>query len=384
MKLIAKTFKGLEEVLAKEIEELGGEHINIMNRAVSFKGSNRLIYKSNYCLRTAIRILKPIFEFEAREEDALYRQIKKRDWSFYLKKGQSFAIDSTVHGEYFTHSKFAALRCKDAIVDQFREKFGARPNIDVEDPDLRINVHISQKKVTVSIDTSGFSLFKRNYKQAPFPAPINEVLAAGMLKLIGWTADMPLLDPMCGSGTFLMEAAMMGQNIPAGYHIASFAFMKWDHFQEDLWKEVKREADAKIKLQLLNIHGSDIHSRAVRISTKMVSQFDYSRSIKIEQKDITELIPPFEKGIIITNPPYGERLDSQETLALYKQIGDSLKQNFNGYEAWIISSNEKALKNIGLKASKKIKLFNGKLECKFQQYLMYQGSKKAKFQNQAN
>ncbi|MEM7163365.1 MAG: class I SAM-dependent RNA methyltransferase [Bacteroidota bacterium] len=379
MKLIAKTFKGLEEVLADEIKAIGGEHVQIMNRAVSFKGSNRLIYKSNYCLRTAIRILKPIVEFEARDEDYFYRQLKKHDWSFYLKEGQTFAIDASVFGDYFTHSKYTALRCKDAIVDQFREKFGDRPDIDVNDPDLRLNVHISQKNVTVSIDTSGFSLFKRNYKQAPFPAPINEVLASGMLRLIGWNADVPLVDPMCGSGTFLMEAAMLAQNIPAGYHIEEFAFMKWDHFQPDLWKEVKSEADGQIELKFLKIYGSDIHPRAIRICQKMFGAHEYAKSIQIEQRDIVALSKPFEEGMLISNPPYGERLNDRETNELYRDIGDSFKQNFSGYQAWIISSNMNALKNVGLRPSRKISLYNGKLECKFQKYEMYSGSKKGKF-----
>ena len=378
MKLVAKTFKGLEEVLAQEIKDMGGEHVNIMNRAVSFKGSNRLIYKGNYCLRTAIRVLKPILEFEARDEEYYYRQLKKHDWSFYLKKGQTFAIDATVFGDYFNHSKFVALKFKDAIVDQFREKIGQRPDVDVEDPDLRLNVHISQKKVTVSIDTSGFSLFKRNYKLAPFPAPINEVLAAGMLRLIGWTADVPLVDPMCGSGTFLMEAAMIAQNIPAGYHIEQFAFMKWDHFQPELWKEVKQEANSKIKHKLLRIYGSDVHPRAIRICQKMFAKHDYAKSIQIEQRDISLLEKPFDQGVIVTNPPYGERLDDRETNELYNEIGDALKKQFSGYDAWLISSNMKALKNIGLRPSRKITLYNGKLECKFQKYEMYSGSKKSK------
>ena len=376
MKLIAKTLHGLEEVLAEEIRELGGEHVTIMKRAVSFKGSNKLIYKANYMLRTAIRILKPIYEFEAKEEERFYREVMKYDWSFHMKASQTLAIDATVFGDYFTHSKYIALKTKDAIVDQFRNKFGERPNIDVEDPDLRLNVHIYQNNVSISIDTSGLSLYKRNYKRGIFLAPINEVLAAGMLKMMNWNADVPLVDLMCGSGTFLMEAAMLGQNIPAGYHIEKFGFMNWDHFQKELWDEVKEEADSKIELKPLKLFGNDISESTIRDLQVTVRNNDYSSQIELSQANFEDVKAPFERGMVISNPPYGERLKIDDTADLYKRMGDHLKREFRGYDAWIISSNAEALKNFGLRPSKKMTLFNGKLECKFQKFELFAGNRK--------
>lgn len=373
MKLIAKTLHGLENILADEIKEMGGEHIEVMKRAVSFKGSSRLIYRSNYELRTAIRILRPILEFDAKDDEKLYREIQKYDWSYHFNVDQTFAVDATVYGDYFNHSKYVALKTKDAIVDQFRKKLGKRPDVDVEDPYLRVNVHISHSKASVSLDTSGFSLYKRGYKRGLFAAPLNEVLAAGMLKMINWNADIPLVDLMCGSGTFLMEAAMLGQNIPAGYHIKEFAFMKWDHFQKDLWNEVKEEAEAKIDLRPLKLFGNDISERAIRDTTRTVNGNNYSRQIELSNSDFRECQAPYERGIVISNPPYGERLNDQNISELYKSLGDHLKNEFKGYDAWVISSNIQALKSFGLRPSKKMVLFNGQLECKFQKFELFSG-----------
>ncbi len=382
MKLVAKTAYGLEDLLVEEIKAIGGEHVTKLNRAVSFKGSNKLIYKANYMLRTALRIIKPILEFEARHEERFYKEMQKYDWSYHLGPNDTLAIDATVQGDYFTHSKYIALKAKDAIVDQLRDKFGSRPNIDLDDPDFRLNIHISNKTVTVSIDTSGFSLHKRGYKKGMFLAPISEVLAAGMLKLSDWTEDKPLVDLMCGSGTILMEAAMLAQNIPAGFFIEKFGFMNWGHFDEDLWKEVKQEADADITLKELEIHGNEISKRTYNDTRRMLDSYSFSKGIQLSNLDFKDLEAPFENGVVITNPPYGERFDEEDPSDMYREMGNHLKQNFQGYNAWVITSNLEAMKSFGLRPSRKIMLYNGNLKCKFHKFELYGGSKKAKYMQQ--
>ncbi len=378
MKIHVKTLAKLEEVLAREIEDIGGQNIEIGKRIVSFEGDLKQVYRANYELRTAIRVLIPIQTFKARDEKELYDNIQQIDWSEFLEINQTFAIDSSVHHTpAFRHTKYAAFKAKDAIADQFRERTGRRPSVDVDDPDLRLNLHISQGTASIAADSSGESLHKRNYRTQTGPAPINEVLAAGMILLTGWKGDSLFLDPMCGTGTILIEAAGIAWNIPPQLNRKNFGFMKWPNFEERLWREVVEKANRKINKQGPVILGSDKDFKSIRIAEQNIDAAQLSDKVKVRRKAFEKLTPPEEKGIIVMNPPYDERIDVEDIGALYKMIGDQLKQHYAGFEAWVLSSNVEAFKQVGLKPSRKIRLFNGPLECKFQKYELYEGSKKA-------
>ncbi len=378
MKIHVKTLARLEEVLAQEIAEIGGTDIEIGKRIVSFEGSLKQVYRANYELRSAVRVLIPIQSFKARHEDELYRNIRKIDWSEYMTNHQTLAIDSVVvNTPAFRHTKYAALKAKDAIVDQFRANTGRRPNVSVDRPDLRVNLHINQGQASVAIDSSGDSLHKRNYRTQTGPAPMNEVLAAGLILLSGWKGDSLFLDPMCGTGTLCIEAASYAWNIPPQINRSNFGFMKWANFDEKLWEEVKAKAQKNRKTSGPQILGSDKDFKSIKIAQQNIDAAGMSDKIEIQRKKFEKLVPPEGPGIIIMNPPYDERLGVEDIGALYKMMGDQLKQQYAGYEAWIISSNMQAFKQVGLRPSKRIKLYNGPLECKFQKYEMYTGSKKA-------
>jgi putative N6-adenine-specific DNA methylase len=376
LNLTAKTFQGLEEVLAKELEEIGAWNIKILRRAVSYDANKEILYKSNLHLRTALRILQPISSFTARNEAELYKNVYDYNWTELLKNTQTFAVDAVTYGEIFTHSKFAALKTKDAIADHFRNKQGQRPNVDIENPDLMVNVHIAGDKVTISIDSSGDSLHKRGYRAGNHKAPINEVLAAGMILLSGWDKERPLIDPMCGTGTIVMEAAMIAANIPPGMNIKQFGFERWNNFDAELWKRIKEEANVKITQPRTKLLGSDIDSQSIDIARQGALDYKLKQYIKFEIADFNSLTPDWKNGFIITNPPYGERMRPNDIITLYKNFGNTLKRNFAGYQAWVISSNIEALKNVGLKPSKKLSLFNGSIECKYECFNLYDGSLK--------
>jgi len=376
MKFIVKTFHGLEGVLAKELESLGAKNIQALKRAVSFKGSKELLYKANLHLRTALRIIRPVYTFSAQNEDELYRKVTDFDWSAYLKLDQTFAIDSVVFSDSFRHSKYVVLKTKDAIVDQFRRKMGKRPSIDTDTPDVRFNVHVSHNDFTISLDSSGDSLHKRGYRNIGHKAPLNEVLAAGMLILTGWIKDVPLIDPMCGSGTILMEAAMIARNMPPGINRKRYGFMQWSDYDPTLWDRIYNEAKSQIVRPRVSIMGSDISSEAIDISKVASINLNLNADIILRKSSFKDLHPISKTGMLIMNPPYGERMEQDDIFAFYKSIGDHLKKNFTGFDAWILSSNKEALKHIGLRPSKKHTLFNGPLECKFQKFSLYQGSLK--------
>ena len=379
MQLTATTLTGLEEVLAKELEQLGAEDIQIKKRAVEFKGDKKLLYRANYELRTAIRVLVPIKRFKARDENQLYQNILQINWRDYLSSKGSLAIDAATRSDFFKHSKYAALKSKDAIVDQFRKKYGRRPDVDLTNPDLRINLHIFQDNCTVSLDSSGDSLHKRGYRTETVDAPLSEVLAAGIIMLTGWQCDGNFVDPMCGSGTNLIEAAMYAYNVPAQLNRKSFGFMKWSDFDKALFEQVKQEAQENIREFKHKILGFDKDFKAVRITEWNIISAKMDGKVEVSRKPFERLKAPEEKGIMIINPPYELRLVTGDINGLYKMIGDQLKNEFKGFEAWIISSNFQALKNVGLRPSKKIVLQNGPLECKLQKYELYEGSKKVKF-----
>jgi len=383
-KMVAKTFFGFEEILAKELQILGAQKVEQGTRMVSFVGDTGFMYKANLSLRTALKILKPIHHFRAVNELSLYKGIQSIDWSQYLSVHQSFVIDVTLHSDYFSHSQFAALKTKDAIVDQYRDRFGKRPNINKDFPDLRINVHIQNDQCTVSLDSSGDSLHHRGYKTATNIAPINEVLAAGMLLLSGWDGQGDFLDPMCGSGTLLAEAAMIACNIPANINRKEFAFERWNDWDNELFDQIMNSLMKKTREFHYTIKGYDKAPSAVMKAKDNIRNANLDEYVSISQANFFETEKETRGPLhMVFNPPYGERLDI-EMERFYREIGDTLKQHYPGTNAWFITANIEALKFVGLKPSRKIKLFNGKLETRFVKYEMYEGSKRTKFQNNDN
>ena len=379
-KMVAKTLFGLEEILEKELMLLGARNVEVFNRGVSFEGDKGFMYKSNLWLRTALRILKPIKTFTVKNEDQLYKAIFGKKWEEIIDVDGTFAIDSTVNSDFFNHSQYVALKSKDAIVDRFRKYEGKRPNVDVEHPNVRINIHISNEKCTVSLDSSGDSLHKRGYKTEINAAPINEVLAAGMILLSGWTGNTNFIDPMCGSGTILIEAAMIAQNIPANIHRKEFGFEGWKDYDSDLFELITEKALDKEKNFYHKILGYDIHYPTVTKARMNAKNALFDDLIDIKKSDFFDTEKPEGPTVIMFNPPYGERMEVNIPV-LYKGIGDTLKQAYSGAEAWLITSDLQGLKHVGLKTSRKIKLYNGKLETRFVKYELYKGSKKEKKQN---
>ncbi len=380
-KMVAKTMFGFEEILAKEIRNLGCANVKEGIRSVTFEGDTGFMYKANLCLRTAIKIIKPIHTFSVRNDDELYKKIYAMEWSEFLSVDTTFAIDTTVNSDNFTHSLYVSQKVKDAIVDKFREMDGSRPDVDVKTPDLRINVHINDEFCTVSLDSSGSSLHHRGYRTATNIAPINEVLAAGLLLLSGWDGQCDFLDPMCGSGTILTEAAMIACNIPANINRKEFAFEKWHDFDQDLYDKIVDVSLNKAREFHYKIVGYDKAPSAVRKAQDNIENANLSEYITIARKDFFKTEKFTEKKLhMVFNPPYGERL-SLDMEEFYGAIGDTLKQNYPGTEAWFITSNLEALKYVGLRTSRKIKVFNSHLESRLVKYVMYEGSKKAKHQD---
>lgn len=375
-KMIAKTLYGFEDLLEKELRALGASKTEIGVRNVSFEGDNGFMYKANLNLRTAIKIIKPIYEFRVRNEEDLYKQVYSLALEHYLSEDQSFAIDTTLATDLFSHSLYVSQKAKDAIVDKFRKKTGRRPSIDLKNPDVKFNLHIQRNHCTLSLDSSGSSLHHRGYRTATNIAPINEVLAAGILLLSGWDGRGHFLDPMCGSGTFLIEAAMIACNIPANINRKGFAFEKWKDFDSVLYQKIVDTSLNKVKDFHYTIQGYDKAPSAVRKAIENVENANLSEYITVEQTSFFESKKATEGPLhMVFNPPYGERL-SIDMEAFYASIGDTLKKSYTGTQAWLISSNLDALKHVGLKTSRKIKLYNSQLESRLVCYDMYQGSKK--------
>ena len=387
-KMVAKTMVSLEEVLADELTALGAENVVPLTRAVEFEGDMRLLYRVNYCCRTALAILKPFAEFEANNEQELYDQVYKIRWEKILDCDGTFMIDSTTSGEIFTHSYYAALKTKDAIVDRFRRNFGKRPSIDTEQPQYKFNLHIRDNRVTLLMNASGDSLHKRGYRPGVGVAPINEVLAAGLLKIAGWDKAIAqshdnainFYDPMCGSGTMLIEAAMMANNIPAQYYRSGgFGFMRWKEFNLGEWKSVKNEEDRKIGSIDFEgeIWGNDIDEQVIQQCEKNLEYTKLHHDVMLHIGDFAEQDPPEGHTLIVTNPPYGERIKVEDLNAMYTQLGDTFKQRYGkDCEVWLITSDFEAMKHIGLHPSKKIPVQNGSLDCRFLHFELYEGSKK--------
>lgn len=380
--MVAKTMFGFEGILAKELRKLGAMNIEEGIRSVSFEGDTGFMYKANLCLRTAIKIVMPIHSFSVRNEEELYKKIYAFDWTEYLTPHTTFAIDTTVNSDHFTHSLYVSQKVKDAIVDKFRDLDGIRPDVDIKFPDIRINIHIQKEHCNVSLDTSGRSLHQRGYKTATNIAPINEVLAAGLLLLSGWDGQSDFLDPMCGSGTILVEAAMIACNIPVNINRKEFAFEKWPDFDQDLFDKIVESCLSKTREFHFKIAGYDKAPSAIRKAQDNIENANLSEYIKVGQFDFFETEKSVDSHLhILFNPPYGERLNI-EMEEFYKNIGDTLKNHYAGTDAWLITSNLEALKYVGLRPSRKIKVFNSHLESRLVKYVMYEGSKKAKFQNQ--
>ncbi len=385
--MLAKTFKGLEEVLAQELIALGANEVQLERRAVSFRGDKALLYRANLCLRTALRILVPIASFKAKDTDALYNQLKNINWSAYMHSSTTFAIDATVYSETFRNSRFVTYRVKDAIADYWLEKENQRPSVSTREPDLLINIHIGNEQVTVSLDSSGESLHKRGYRVATTEAPISEVLAAGMLLMAGWNGQSDLYDPMCGSGTFLIEAALIARNIAPGVFRAAYAFEKWPDFDADLWSDIYND-DSHERNFTHKIYGSDASFYAIQQAAKNIKAAGVQKDIELKQIRIEEIKwsndaingqmvnDKMVNALVMLNPPYGERLHSNKEMEdLYTAIGSTLKHQFAGATAWIISSNAAAMKCIGLKPSKKYHLLNGELDCQFNKYDLFAGKR---------
>lgn len=374
--MVAKTMAGLEEVLAEELIGLGANNLEIGTRMVSFEGDQALLYKANIHCRTALRILKPIHTFRARTTDDIYREVKKMPWFDYMTEENTFAIDAITFSELFTHSKFVAYRVKDAIADYFTQRAGKRPSVDTTNPDLLINFHVAHDKCTLSFDSSGESLHKRGYRTGQTEAPLNEVLAAGMILKTGWRGESDFIDPMCGSGTLLIEAAMIAMNVPPGIYRSSFAFEKWKDFNAALFETIYNDDSGEREFRY-KIYGSDIDTKAIAIASENVKSAGLSKCIELQVKDFAKYDKaPADKGILVTNPPYGERIKPDDLDGLYSMIGERLKHVFMGYSAWILSYKKECFNKIGLKHSKRIPLVNGSLECEFRKYDIFAGKRK--------
>lgn len=378
MELIAKTLAGLEEVLAREIAELGGQNTRLLRRAVSFEGDTRLMYRANLELRTALRVLMPLYTFRINNQDDLYASVKSFEWEAYLSLDRTFAIDAVVHSSLFTHSRYAALKAKDAIADRFRDRFrNRRPSVNTEQPDVLINLYISDRQVSVSLDSSGRSLHLRGYRNAQVPAPMNEVLAAGLLLMAGYNGTQTFVDPMCGSGTLPIEAALIATRRSPQQEPGSLGFCRWVSFQRDLWEEVLRDSRRGIREPIAGIYGRDKDMKAFKASEENAYAAGLEGMIHWRRGTIEKLSPPdAPPGLLIVNPPYDKRLEQSDIERFYGMIGDVLKNQYQGYEAWVFSCHLPALKHLGLRSAQKVVLQNGPLECKFQKYELYAGSRR--------
>ena len=370
--MVAKTFLGLEGVLADELRNLGAEDVAEGNRVVFFKGDKEMLYRANFACRTAVRVLKPFLTLRSNSADDLYEQLKSFDWEQLMTVKTTFAIDATVYSENFNNSRFVTYRVKDAIADFFNDKYGKRPSIRLDNPEIRFDVHISGRDVTLSLDSSGDPLFKRGWRVAQTDAPINEVLAAGIILLSGWKGDTDLIDPMCGSGTFLIEAALIAANIAPGVYRDSFAFQQWPDYDAELFDKIYND-DSGERVFTHKIYGSDIEGKAIAIARANVKNAGLNKYIELERRDINDISEVPAGGTLISNPPYGERLNVEEIETLYSDLGYKFKHTFQGYNVWLICFNEELYHNVGLKPSVRYKLNNGGLDCELLQYVIFDG-----------
>ena len=376
--MVAKTFQGLEDILADELRALGALNVEPGRRMVSFEGDLEMLYKANLCCRTALRILKPFYKFIADDTDSLYEMVKEFDWGSILTIDKTFSIDTVAFSDEFTHSRFVTYRVKDAIVDWFKDRYGEdkRPGVRLQDADVMINVHIAGERVTLSLDSSGESLHRRGYRVEQTEAPINEVLAAGIILRSGWRGDCPLVDPMCGSGTFLVEAALIAANINPGVYRKGFAFENWPDFDAELFDRLYND-DSEERDVAFKIYGADISPKAIAIAEKNIKSAGVGRYIDLQIKPLSQWDEAPADGILITNPPYGERISSDDMDGLYEMIGNKLKNVFKGYHAWIIGYRQEYFDKIHLSPSVKLPILNGSLECELREYIIFEGDYKS-------
>ncbi len=379
MKFIAKTLFGLEKVLAGELADLGAADVSPANRAVLFSGEKEMLYRANYCARTALSVLKQIADFRIRSKDDLYRNALKINWDHFMGPGDTFSVTSVVTSPYFSHTGYPGLVLKDAIADYFRKRAGKRPSVDTNDPSLAVNLHISNDLVTISLDSSLIPLFKRGYRKTPATAPLNEALAAGILLLSGWDASVSLTDPMCGSGTLPIEAAMIACRIPPGKFRKKFGFEKWKDFDPGLFEDVRNRYDKQITDTPVKIHANDIFAAEAEQTRSNLLNAGLTDVVKVTVSDFRDMVRDEEGGYVFINPPYGQRIKPSEINELYSMIGTTLKHSFPGNTAWLISSNRESIKNIGLRPASKTTLFNGPLECLLLKYELYEGTRKSQF-----
>jgi putative N6-adenine-specific DNA methylase len=378
-RMVAKTLYGLEELLAGELAELGAKNVRIMNRSVEFYGNKQLMYEANLWCRTATRILKPIINFKTADEKELYRRILNIEWEEYLGLNQTFAIDAVISDSQFRNSLYVAQKTKDAIADRFRNRTGRRPSVDLRNPDIRVNIYIYQNECALAIDSSGEPLFKREYRRKTGKAPLNEVLAAGIVLKSGWNRTSSFVDAMCGSGTIVIEAALLARNIAPGLTRKKYGFMNWPDYDMDLYQSICRNARKEIIPKLdIAIVGSDIDPRQIQESSENANQAGIGKDVTFRQCDIIDLVPPPPPGVVIINPPYGERLAVNDINDSYHSIGDAFKKNFTNYDAYVFTGNLAAAKHIGLKTSRRIEMYNGPIECRLLKFEMYKGSRKSK------
>ncbi|MCU0456259.1 MAG: class I SAM-dependent RNA methyltransferase [Bacteroidales bacterium] len=376
MKITAKTLFGLENILAEELRGLGAAGVRPVNRAVLFSGGLELLYKVNYNSRFALSFLVSVDEFRISSKDDLYARTLLIDWSGIIDPDTTFSVVSVVNSRLFGHTAFPGLVVKDAIADHFRKRSGRRPSVNTSDPDIVVNLHISNENVNISIDSSVVPLYRRGYRKSQGPAPLNEVLAAGIVKLSGWDASFPLIDPMCGSGTIPVEAGLMALNIPPGSFRKTFGFTKWKNHDEELFRKVRSQSDSKVAAEKLSIGASDISAEAVAQAELNIASAGLSDVISLRVADFRDLRASPGPGWLIFNPPYGERIKPSDIEALYSMTGSTMKHNFPGYRAWILTQGKELLKHIGLKPRSKTTLYNGPIECILAGYELYEGSRK--------
>jgi putative N6-adenine-specific DNA methylase len=376
MRFVAKTLYGLEKVLSDELISLGAGNVQHANRAVMFEGDKSLLYRANYCVRTALSVLMPVADFRIRSKEDLYKGGSRIEWDKFMDPDDTFSIVPVINSPHFGHTGYPGLIIKDSIADYFRKKTGRRPSVDTRDPALLINLHISNDLVTISLDSSVIPLFKRGYRQEQSLAPLNEVLAAGIILMSGWNAQTTLTDPMCGSGTIPVEAGLIACKIPPGRFRKFFGFQKWKDFDEELFEKIKLECNSQSLPSPVKIFGSDISEETIRYAMVNVEKAGLSDAISLETSDFKDLNSVSENGFVFLNPPYGQRIQPEAIDQLYSMIGSTLKHNFPGNTAWLITSNKESLKHVGLKPREKHVLFNGALECILLKYEMYQGTKK--------
>ncbi len=376
LKMIAKTFAGLEDVLAGEIRDAGGKNIQIKRRAVAFEGDLEVMYRVNFTCRTALAILQEVKKFYAKSSDELYRKTKEINWSDHLLLDQTFSIHATTYSEAFSHSKFASLKVKDAIADFFRDIYGQRPNVRVDRPDVRIELHISDNSCTLLLNSSGDALFKRGYRDRTGMAPMNECLAAGIVKLANYKVDEPLVDFACGSGTILFEACLIAKNVAPGLLNRRYGFQNWVGFKPDLLDTIKKDAERAIIKAPINIKGYDIDRKMILFCRHNKANSDFFEDIRFYQSDLRNVETEKQSGLIVSNLPFDERIKVGNIDQLYEDIGSTMKHHFPGFRAYLFSSNLDALKHVGLKPTTKTPMYSGGIKASLRRYDLYKGTKK--------